>query len=142
MDGKTPLIIDSNVVLNWLFFNDAPTVALVDQLLKTHCWVCTEWMAREAQRVATLPQLAKYATPAATAALADGFVQHATVVECSTVSTHPALRCRDADDQAFLDLAAHTHAPLLLTLDKDLLKLQKRAKTFGLNIVQPFKITL
>jgi putative PIN family toxin of toxin-antitoxin system len=84
-----------------------------------------------------LPQLAKYVTPAATATLIQGFIKHATIVEHAAASP---MRCRDVDDQAFLDLAAHTQAPLLLTLDRDLLKLQKRAKTFGLKIVQPFKI--
>lgn len=134
------LIIDSNVVLNWLFFTDSATVRCITALLSTHRWVCTEWMQHEAQRVATLPQLAKYANPVATAALAQGFAQFATIVQDNAISPHPALRCRDPDDQAFLDLAAHTQAPLLLTLDRDLLKLQKRAKTFGLIIMQPFKI--
>jgi uncharacterized protein len=134
VDGKRALVIDSNVVLNWLFFKDPLTMALVERLLLTHRWVCTQWMQREAQRVATLPLMAKYASSEAISALAQGFADHAAIIEHSTVSP---MRCRDADDQAFLDLAAHTQAPLLLTLDRDLLKLRKRAATLGLNIVQP-----
>lgn len=133
------LVIDSNVVLNWLFFADPATVVTVNVLLLTHRWVTTPWMVREAQRVATLPQLAKYASPQAVQALAQGFTDLAQLCEPEVKSP---LRCRDPDDQAFLDLAAHTHAPLLLTLDRDLLKLRKRAATLGLNIVQPFKIAL
>jgi putative PIN family toxin of toxin-antitoxin system len=133
------LVIDSNVVLNWLFFKDAPTIAVIERLLLSHHWVCTEWMQREAQRVATLPQMTKYASIEAIAALPQGFTEHAILITHTTVSP---MRCRDVDDQAFLDLAAHTQAPLLLTLDRDLLKLRKRAATFGLTIVQPFKITL
>ncbi len=132
------LVIDSNVVLNWLFFKDAATVEVIERLLQSHQWVCTEWMQREAQRVATLPQMAKYASTEALAVLAHGFTERATLVVHATVSP---MRCRDADDQAFLDLAAHTQAPLLLTLDRDLLKLRKRAATFGLTIVQPIKMT-
>jgi uncharacterized protein len=139
VDAKPALILDSNVVLNWLFFNDAPTVALISQLLSTHHWVITAWMQREAERVARSPHLAKYASPQGFEALAAGFAQHAALQEHTDVSP---MRCRDPDDQAFLDLATHTHAALLLTLDRDLLKLRKRAATFGLNIVQPFKIAL
>jgi putative PIN family toxin of toxin-antitoxin system len=132
------LVIDSNVVLNWLFFKDAATVEVIERLLQSHQWICTEWMQCEAQRVATLPQMTKYASTETIAALAKGFAKRATLIVHSTVSP---MRCRDADDQAFLDLAAHTHAPLLLTLDRDLLKLRKRAATFGLTIAQPIKIT-
>jgi putative PIN family toxin of toxin-antitoxin system len=135
--GKAALVIDTNVVLNWLFFADAPTAATIHALLGQHRWVCTAWMAREAQRVATTAQLAKYASTAATAALAQGFAQHATVLEHGAISP---LRCRDPDDQAFLDLAAHTQAPLLLTLDNDLLKLRKRAATLGLCIASPLSV--
>jgi uncharacterized protein len=131
------LVIDSNVVLNWLFFKDLPTVEVIERLLLSHHWVCTEWMQREAQRVATLPQMAKYASSEAIAALAQGFAERATLIAHDTVSP---MRCRDADDQAFLDLAAHTQAALLLTLDRDLLKLRKRAATLRLTIVQPIKI--
>jgi uncharacterized protein len=133
------LVIDSNVVLNWLFFKDAPTVTAIERLLQTHRWVCTEWMQREAQRVATLPQMAKYASSEAIAALAHGFAEHAILIKHTTVSP---MRCRDVDDQAFLDLAAHTQAPLLLTLDRDLFKHRKHAKALGLNIVQPFKMAI
>lgn len=139
MDAKPALIIDSNVVLNWLFFQDAATIALITELLPKHRWVSTAWMQREAERVARSPHLAKYASPQGFEALAAGFAQHANVLEHTDVSP---MRCRDPDDQAFLDLAAHTHATLLLTLDRDLLKLRKRAATFGLTIVQPFKIAL
>jgi putative PIN family toxin of toxin-antitoxin system len=110
---------------------------VIERLLCDYQWVCTEWMQCEAQRVAKLPQMAKYASSQAILALAQGFSNHANLIEHRTVSP---MRCRDVDDQAFLDLAAHTNAPLLLTLDRDLLKHRKRAKALGLNIVQPFKI--
>jgi putative PIN family toxin of toxin-antitoxin system len=134
---RIALVLDSNVVLNWLFFNDPPTIALVNTLLTNHQWVSTAWMQREALRVAHSPHLAKYASAAAFANLAGGFAQQSQMVEPAVTSP---LRCRDPDDQAFLDLAAHCQAPLLLTLDRDLLKLRKRAATLGLNIVQPFKM--
>jgi uncharacterized protein len=137
--SKPALIIDTNVVLDAWFFQAPPTVALVTALLRTHEWVCTEWMQREAQRVATLASLRKYATAQALLALEQAFISHAVVVAHTTASP---MRCRDPDDQAFLDLATHTQAQLLLTLDRDLLKLKKRAAMFGLNITQPSKIVI
>jgi putative PIN family toxin of toxin-antitoxin system len=113
-------------------------VAVIERLLCDYQWVCTEWMQREAQRVAKLPQMAKYASSETILALNQGFSNHATLIEHSTVSP---MRCRDVDDQAFLDLAAHTQARLLLTLDRDLLKLRKRAATLELTIVQPNRVS-
>jgi putative PIN family toxin of toxin-antitoxin system len=136
--GKRALVIDSNVVLNGFFFKDPPTVAVIERLLCDYQWVCTEWMQREAQRVAKLPQMAKYASSETILALNQGFSNHAKLIEHSTVSP---MRCRDVDDQAFLDLAAHTQARLLLTLDRDLLKLRKRAATLELTIVQPNRVS-
>lgn len=46
-------------------------------------------------------------------------------------------RCRDRDDQKFLELARDAHAGVLITKDKALLKLAKRTAKLGL-----FMITL
>ena len=46
-------------------------------------------------------------------------------------------RCRDADDQHFLALAYHAKADGLLTKDRELLRLKKRAARFGVTIVSP-----
>lgn len=47
------------------------------------------------------------------------------------------LRCRDADDQVFLELAEATQALWLLTSDRDLLSLARRAARRGLLIRRP-----
>lgn len=53
--------------------------------------------------------------------------------------THIELpRCRDRDDQKFLDLAAHAQALLLLSRDRDLLKLARPCRRLGLfHILEP-----
>jgi len=43
--------------------------------------------------------------------------------------------CRDPDDDIFLALAHHTRAAALVTRDKLLLKLRKRARKHGLAIL-------
>ena len=52
--------------------------------------------------------------------------------------THsPRLLCRDKDDQVFLDLALQQRADWLLTRDRDLLCLARKARTLGLRIATP-----
>ncbi len=46
-------------------------------------------------------------------------------------------RCRDPDDQKFLDLALSAGARWLITRDRDLLKLRKKVRAAGLTISLP-----
>ena len=46
-------------------------------------------------------------------------------------------RCRDPDDQKFLDLALSAGARWLITRDRDLLKLRKKVRAAGLAITAP-----
>lgn len=46
-------------------------------------------------------------------------------------------RCRDPDDQKFLDLALSAGARWLITRDRDLLKLRKKVRAAGLTITGP-----
>jgi len=47
------------------------------------------------------------------------------------------LACTDLSDQKFLDLAHTARADWLVTKDKALLKLARRARALGLQIVEP-----
>ena len=47
------------------------------------------------------------------------------------------MRCTDPDDQKFIDLALGHRARWLVTRDRAVLKLARRARTLGLNIVTP-----
>ncbi|MEO5734477.1 MAG: PIN domain-containing protein, partial [Rubrivivax sp.] len=49
----------------------------------------------------------------------------------------PRLRCSDADDQVFVDLAVFTGATALITHDRALLKLAGAALQFNLRICRP-----
>jgi putative PIN family toxin of toxin-antitoxin system len=54
----------------------------------------------------------------------------------ATIAPAP-LVCSDPDDQKFLDLAHAARARLLLTKDRALLRLRRRAPPFGLAIARP-----
>jgi predicted nucleic acid-binding protein len=47
------------------------------------------------------------------------------------------MQCRDPLDQKFLELAVAAGAALLITKDRDLLKLRKRARAHGVSVVAP-----
>jgi uncharacterized protein len=47
------------------------------------------------------------------------------------------LRCTDRDDQVFIDVALACQVPLLLSRDRAVLKLRKRAAREGLTIAKP-----
>lgn len=49
-------------------------------------------------------------------------------------------RCRDTDDQPFLALAYHAAATALVTKDKALLKLRRKAKKFDVTILRPSEL--
>ena len=63
------------------------------------------------------------------------FDAHAHAVEAAEPS--PRIICRDPDDQKFIDLALARHARWLVSRDKALLALAKRAKLRGLFILKP-----
>jgi len=47
------------------------------------------------------------------------------------------LRCSDSDDQKFIDLAVASGAAWLISRDRAVLRLARRASAFGLAIVTP-----
>ena len=76
-------------------------------------------------------------------AQADAYAWYATRVETgdaeATSSSAGLPRCRDADDQKFLDLAWSANAAWLVTKDKALLELARRVAKLGRFSVIPLK---
>ena len=65
---------------------------------------------------------------------------HALAAPVDRVFTAP-FACTDPHDQKFLDLAHTAHAHWLVTKDKALLRLARRARNAGLEIVPPSAVT-
>lgn len=131
------LILDTNIALNLWFFKDPATLAALAKVLDSAALYGTPAMLTELLRVARSPHLSAYASsPTALQDLERSWRSAVTCLDPDATARSP-LRCRDADDQIFLDLAQHIGATAILTLDRDLLKLSKRAKTLGLHIGTP-----
>jgi uncharacterized protein len=144
MGAFTPppkLVLDTNVVIDWLVFDDPFMSPLRHAVEQRQVAVLTSPLAtEELQRVLGYPQLkldrerqaavlARYRLLTATARLPETFA-------LANLMLPPKFpRCQDADDQHFLALAWHSRATLLASRDKAVLKLRKRAARFGVAIV-------
>ena len=116
------LILDTNVVIDMLHFSDPHTQMLAAGLVsgQWQCFTDTPCLA-ELERVCAYPEFALDA--AAQQTLLARYQQQATLCDARGEENYPLPRCRDHDDQKFLLLAARCHADLLITRDKQLLRL-------------------
>lgn len=129
------LVLDTNVVIDWLVFDDAFLEAFREQVRSRSVEVITHTPALdELRRVLAYPIL-KLSTERQAAVLE----QYASVVSFfeSDGTTELPLgfpRCRDPDDDPFVRLAWQARADALVSRDKAVLKLAKRARKFGFQI--------
>jgi len=141
---RTPitLVLDTNVVLDWLVFCD-PSVSPLGQAIvdgDAH-WLLEAAMKTELERVLTYPQISRLCGDAQ-------FVwsiweRHGRIVPSAqdTAGTMAfaakELRCADPDDQKFLDLALRVRADFLISRDRALLCLDRHTRSLGLRILTP-----
>ena len=127
------MVIDTNVVLDLFVFNDPASQPLKQALeLGQRKWIATEPMRKELVRVLSYPKisprLAHYQL-SADDVLAQ-FDRHAHLMP---IAPRTSLRCTDADDQCFIDLAVQ-HQALLLSKDGAVLSMKKRLAEHGVRI--------
>lgn len=123
------LVLDTNVVLDLVVFHDPGAAQLLAAIetRKVRLLTTTECL-EELRRVLGYPEFKL--DPAAQALAYEWYATRAEVVE--TPQPDPLLpRCRDADDQKFLDLAWAAGAGHLVTKDKALLELARRVAKLG-----------
>ena len=139
--GTPRVVLDTNAVLDWLVFGDPRIQPVVDALQSGRLhWVACPAMRQELVHMLGHASLARW-SPGGPAALAQ-FDHLAEIRPDPVRNPHTGLRCRDVDDQVFLDLALMARARWLLTHDRALLKLARRASDKGLRIVRPADWTL
>jgi uncharacterized protein len=135
------LVLDTNIVLDWLVFEDAGVETLRRGIADQRISIVTYELAlAELRRVLTYPQLkldpaeqtAVFETYRATASIAS-VPQGYSPTQLMLPDGFP--RCRDPDDDHFLALTHHAAADALVSKDKAVLKLRKRARKFGLTIL-------
>ena len=116
------LVLDTNIVMDLLHFDDVHARPLKAAIKAGRVRCCTDSVClAELERVTGYPEFALDAT--ARRSLVDDYRRCATSCEALPDEDYALPKCRDADDQKFLILAARCHADYLLTRDKLLLRL-------------------
>ena len=139
-NGHSPVpgvVLDTNVVMDWLVFRNPGSTAWIAAI--EHRSV--RWLASDAMRDELAHVLARGIGIAKQADL--GAVWTAWAVHC-TITPPPSLtgaatriRCADPDDQKFVDLALGCGTRWLVSRDRAVLRLAKRTRALGLDILTP-----
>jgi predicted nucleic acid-binding protein len=131
------LVLDTNVVLDWLAFGHPVGATLADALTSGRCrWICTRAMRDELADVIAREALRRWAIDAP-AVLAVFDALGVDVGTPAPLGAAASPRCSDPDDQMFIDLAVARGAHALLTRDRALLRLASRARRSGVRIATP-----
>lgn len=135
--GTAPwLVADTQVVLDWLVFRDAAARPLLEAVLAGRLrWLASATMRDELAHMLHHPTLARWGHQAEHALTF--FDERATLHPDPTALRAPRLVCTDPDDQVFIDTALAHRAAWLVTRDRALLKLRRKALGHGLRIVRP-----
>jgi predicted nucleic acid-binding protein len=136
IDLPPPLVLDTNVVLDWLVFRNPACASLVEALEAGRVrWVSTAAMRDELSHVLGRGTLAPWQPDLE--AIAKAHQRWAHLVDAGAAPSLARLRCTDPDDQKFIDLAAHLGDACLLSRDRAVLKLARRARDAGFAILTP-----
>jgi putative PIN family toxin of toxin-antitoxin system len=141
MVSVVKLVLDTNIALDWLVFADASCRGLDRAVEKRSVEVVVNVLAiEEMRRVLAYPQfsldpspraklLARYQSLASNASMPPEFSRDNLLLPAGFP------RCRDRDDDHFLALAYHVKADALVTRDKQILALARRAAKFDVQVL-------
>ncbi len=131
--GACVVVLDTNVVLDLYFWKDAQCRRLAEDL--------REGLAAPVTSAACLEELADVVSRPAFGLSAEEQLTlvRAYAQRCSIVApqVEAPVRCRDADDQKFLEAACAAHADILYTKDKLLARAARRLSGLGLIVRTP-----
>ena len=132
------IVIDSQSLFDWMVFRN-PVCERWGAILggADWKWIFTYEMKAEFDFVAAKGFGERW--PIDTAALAATWSRHAREVDVpAPLGAGARLHCTDTDDQKFIDLAIAARAHTLVTRDKALLKLARKAlERHGLRVCRP-----
>jgi uncharacterized protein len=137
--GTPRVVLDSNVWIDMLVFDDAAArpirAALESRALRA---VINARCLAELTRVLDYPQFVKRAVDKEAALALVARLSEMTDADAPPDGSSPLPKCKDRDDQKFLELAHAAGVDWLVSKDRALLKLAKRtARDFGFKIAQP-----
>ncbi len=126
----TPIVLDTNIVLDLYVFKNPATIPLQASLEKgIHRWIATQPMRDELERVLAYlqiaPRLAFYQLTAS-----DVLAQFDMFTQLEPIAPKASVTCKDVDDQKFVDLAVQYRA-VLLSKDNAVLCMAKRLLASG-----------
>jgi putative PIN family toxin of toxin-antitoxin system len=142
------LILDTNIVLDWLVFHDASVAGLQPALDRGRIEIVTHEPAiDELRRVLAYPRfklaideqqelLSRYRSQSRLVTLPEGL--HLDNLGLPTGFP----RCRDCDDQHFLALAYHERTDGLISKDAAILELTRRVQRFGVTVLDPEQLAV
>jgi putative PIN family toxin of toxin-antitoxin system len=137
-DTPRAVVLDTNVVLDWLLFRDAGCAGLSGPLQQGQLrWHATPSMRSELANVLQRHELQRWAPDCE-----DILSRFDSLAKLCPEAPNAALGAfrlcsRDPDDQKFIDLAVHVKASWLLSRDRALLHLARPARKLGLQILTP-----
>jgi predicted nucleic acid-binding protein len=139
---RLALVLDTNVVLDWLLFGD-PSATPISAAIESQQvrWIATAAMREELAEVLRRGLAASRGVDPR--AVLRAWDEHADLIpEPPRQPAALALRCTDPDDQKFLDLARAERALWLLSRDRAVLRLARRAAALGIRISVPERWSL
>jgi predicted nucleic acid-binding protein len=130
-------VIDTNVILDWFVFRDPTCAALAEAIESGQLrWMASRWMRGELEHVVGRGLGGRWPVDWPTlAARWDRWVVEAPQPDAMPHANR--LRCTDPLDQPFIDLAVTVGARWLVSRDRAVLKLARRAHPLGLHILSP-----
>jgi len=129
-------VIDTNVLLDWLVFEDPSAAALGKAVVTGQLrWIGTAAMLAE---WADVLARSVFDERAARRPIAATLVErHCVLLADPSVPAAGRLLCSDADDQKFIDLAMTHPSRWLFSRDKALLRLARKARPRGVEVLTP-----
>ena len=131
MELAVPVVVlDTNIVLDLFVFDDSRADSLRTAITaKKWQWIATLPMREELLRVLAYPHIAKRLL-ADHAGGAWVLAQFDALAQIKPIATKAAIRCKDPDDQKFIDLAV-AHTSQLWSKDHAIVCMRKRLLRFG-----------
>ena len=141
------LVLDTNVVLDWLVFEAPVLHPLREGIRAGSVTVVTHQPAFDELRHVIGRRRLGLDSEAQSRVISQYEALTARFPEGSGAASVPAElplrfpRCRDPDNDSFLQLAFHSKADALASRDKQVLALRKRTRAFGFQIVSVEELT-
>ncbi len=131
--APVPVVIDTNIVLDIWVYQDPATPSLLTALAQGAVqWLATAPMREELLRVLDYPHIAQRRERDGVTAL-EVLACFDRLAQMRPVAPKAPYVCKDADDQKFIDVAV-AHQALLLSKDKQVLRLTNRLARLGVEV--------